>query len=176
MKLLGFLRRTHGKDEKPADEAGPSRITLNRRKVEELTVGGGKTKATVAVEVRQKRTYVKRTDVGVEVDAEQREVGPVVPADQLGVDALQAGEGDGNLDGLRAHDVGVGQHQPVIGNDDPGADAAGDALGAVVELDLADIDADDGVQQAVEAPAHGRLGGSGQTQQNEGDGGQTGGD
>ena len=63
MKLLGFLRRTHGKDEKPAEEAGPSRITLQRRKVEELTVGGGKTKATVAVEVRQKRTYVKRAEV-----------------------------------------------------------------------------------------------------------------
>ena len=73
MKLLGFLRRTHGKDEKPADEAGPTRITLNRRKVEELTVGGGKTKATVAVEVRQKRTYVKRADVGTEVDAERED-------------------------------------------------------------------------------------------------------
>jgi translation initiation factor IF-2 len=73
MKLLGFLRRTHGKDEKPAEEAGPSRITLQRRKVEEITVGGGKTKATVAVEVRQKRTYVKRTDVLSPVDAEREE-------------------------------------------------------------------------------------------------------
>jgi translation initiation factor IF-2 len=74
MKLLGFLRRTHGKDEKPAEEAGPSRITLQRRKVEELTVGGGKTKATVAVEVRQKRTYVKRADVAATgPDAEREE-------------------------------------------------------------------------------------------------------
>jgi translation initiation factor IF-2 len=74
MKLLGFLRRTHGKDEKPAEEAGPSRITLQRRKVEELTVGGGKTKATVAVEVRQKRTYVKRADVApAGPDAERAE-------------------------------------------------------------------------------------------------------
>ncbi|GAB3735345.1 translation initiation factor IF-2 [Silanimonas algicola] len=74
MKLLGFLRRTHGKDEKPAEESGPSRITLQRRKVEELTVGGGKTKATVAVEVRQKRTYVKRADVApTGPDAEREE-------------------------------------------------------------------------------------------------------
>ncbi|WP_028770158.1 translation initiation factor IF-2 [Silanimonas lenta] len=73
MKLLGFLRRTHGKEEKPADEAGPKRITLQRRKVEEITVGGGKSKATVAVEVRQKRTYVKRTDVTLELDAEREE-------------------------------------------------------------------------------------------------------
>ena len=60
MKLLGFLRRTHGKDEKPADAAAPKQITLKRRKVEELTVSAGKAKTTVAVEVRQKRTYLKR--------------------------------------------------------------------------------------------------------------------
>ncbi|KFN49775.1 hypothetical protein P873_09470 [Arenimonas composti TR7-09 = DSM 18010] len=63
MKLLGFLRRTHGKDDKPADAAAPKKITLQRRKQEELTVSAGKTKATVTVEVRQKRTYVKRDEV-----------------------------------------------------------------------------------------------------------------
>ncbi len=60
MKLLGFLRRTHGKADKPAEVAAPKQITLKRRKVEELTVAAGKSKTTVAVEVRQKRTYVKR--------------------------------------------------------------------------------------------------------------------
>ncbi|MEO6364667.1 MAG: translation initiation factor IF-2 N-terminal domain-containing protein, partial [Luteimonas sp.] len=60
MKLLGFLKRAHGKDDKAAEDiAAPKKITLNRRKVQELTVGGGKTKSTVAVEVRQKRTYFK---------------------------------------------------------------------------------------------------------------------
>ncbi|HTD28149.1 MAG TPA: translation initiation factor IF-2 associated domain-containing protein, partial [Xanthomonadaceae bacterium] len=57
MKLLGFLRRTHGKVEKQAEEAAPKQIVLNRRKVEELTVAAGKSKTTVNVEVRQKRTY-----------------------------------------------------------------------------------------------------------------------
>ncbi len=60
MKLLGFLRRTHGKADQPAVDTAPRQITLNRRKVEELTVAAGKNKTTVAVEVRQKRTYVKR--------------------------------------------------------------------------------------------------------------------
>src|SRR5205085_5858360 len=60
MKLLGFLRRTHGKDDKPAEAAAPKQITLKRRKVEELTVSAGKAKTTVNVEVRQKRTYMKR--------------------------------------------------------------------------------------------------------------------
>jgi translation initiation factor IF-2 len=60
MKLLGFLRRTHGKVEKQVEEASPKQIVLNRRKVEELTVAAGKSKTTVNVEVRQKRTYMQR--------------------------------------------------------------------------------------------------------------------
>ncbi len=60
MKLLGFLRRTHGKVEKQAEEAAPKQITLARRKVEEITVAAGKSKTTVNVEVRQKRTYMQR--------------------------------------------------------------------------------------------------------------------
>ena len=73
MKLLGFLRRTHGKEAPPAAEAAPKKITLKRRKVEEITVGGGRGKSTVAVEVRQKRTYVKRTEVDQPVNNEREE-------------------------------------------------------------------------------------------------------
>ena len=68
MKLLGFLRRTHGKTEKAGeDAAAPKKITLNRRKVQEVTVAAGRTKTTVNVEVRQKRTYVKPTDADAPV-------------------------------------------------------------------------------------------------------------
>ncbi len=69
MKLLGFLRRNHGKAETDAEEGGaktPRKITLRRRKVSELKVGGsgrGATTKTVNVEVRGKRTYVKRSDI-----------------------------------------------------------------------------------------------------------------
>jgi translation initiation factor IF-2 len=72
MKLLGFLRRTHGKDEKAGEEASaPKQITLKRRKVEELTVSAGKAKTTVSIEVRQKRTYVKRDQMDVPVTDER---------------------------------------------------------------------------------------------------------
>ena len=61
MKLLGFLRRTHGKSETPVEDlAAPKKITLSRRKVQEVTVAAGRTKTTVNVEVRQKRTYLKQ--------------------------------------------------------------------------------------------------------------------
>ena len=82
VKLLGFLRRTHGKAEASAeDTAAPKKITLSRRKVQEVTVASGRTKSTVAVEVRQKRTYVKPADGDADtapaaggVDAEREEI------------------------------------------------------------------------------------------------------
>jgi translation initiation factor IF-2 len=80
VKLLGFLRRTHGKKEEAPVEAAasPRQITLKRRTVSEITVVPGQRGAsakTVNVEVRQKRTYVKRSTVeeGQSVDPEREE-------------------------------------------------------------------------------------------------------
>ncbi|PQJ96276.1 translation initiation factor IF-2 [Chromatium okenii] len=74
LKLLSYLRRSHGKDDDDSG-AAPSQVTIKRKSVSELrqtpaaaprsTAGvrpapparGGK---TVSVEVRRKRTYVKR--------------------------------------------------------------------------------------------------------------------
>ncbi|HEX7324967.1 MAG TPA: translation initiation factor IF-2 [Rhodanobacteraceae bacterium] len=62
-KLLGFLRRNHGKQ--TAAAAAPKQVTLKRRKVSEITVTGsrGASAKTVNVEVRARRTYVKRAAV-----------------------------------------------------------------------------------------------------------------
>ena len=80
VKLLGFLRRTHGKkDEAPVEAtSSPRQITLKRRTVSEITVVPGQRGAsakTVNVEVRQKRTYVKRSvvDEGTQVDPERED-------------------------------------------------------------------------------------------------------
>uniref|UniRef100_UPI002608467D translation initiation factor IF-2 n=1 Tax=Dokdonella sp. TaxID=2291710 RepID=UPI002608467D len=75
VKLLGFLRRTHGKKEEAAIEtsSAPRQITLKRRTVSEITVAPGQRGAsakTVNVEVRQKRTYVKRSVVEEEASAQ----------------------------------------------------------------------------------------------------------
>jgi len=78
VKLLGFLRRTHGKGEaaSEADDSAPRQITLKRRTVGELKVAapGGRGAAgvakTVNVEVRAKRTYVKRSVIAEEASAE----------------------------------------------------------------------------------------------------------
>ena len=77
VKLLGFLRRTHGKKEETVEAAAPKQITLKRKHVGELTVSSGAAKGkTVNIEVRQKRTYVKRSEVeeqqaAPEVDSER---------------------------------------------------------------------------------------------------------
>ncbi len=64
-KLLAYLRDQHGaqpeEEEAPEAAASPTKITLSRRTTSELKVPstGGKAK-TVTVQVRKKRTYVKR--------------------------------------------------------------------------------------------------------------------
>ncbi len=55
--LLAFLKRSHG-----ASEAAPKKITLKRKSVSTLRAGGSG-KRTVNVEVRKKRTYVKREEI-----------------------------------------------------------------------------------------------------------------
>jgi translation initiation factor IF-2 len=96
VKLLGFLRRTHGKAEKPVEDVAPKQITLNRRKVQEITVAAGKSKTTVNVEVRQKRTYVKRSEVDVPENPEredaQRKLAESQARNQAELAALSAGD------------------------------------------------------------------------------------
>ncbi len=61
VELLNYLRRAHGSAEMPGI-AEPKKVTLKRRTVSELKLSGpqGKSK-TVNVEVRKRRTYVKRS-------------------------------------------------------------------------------------------------------------------
>jgi len=83
VKLLGFLRRTHGKNEVAAetDDTAPRQITLKRRTVGELKIatpgarGTVGTAKTVNVEVRAKRTYVKRSEIAGDagVDGERED-------------------------------------------------------------------------------------------------------
>ncbi len=63
LKLLSYLRQSHGKDQPAGTE--PKKVTLQRRTVSELKQGKvmGKNVKTVSVEVRKKRTYVKRSEL-----------------------------------------------------------------------------------------------------------------
>jgi len=81
--LLNHLRRSHGKDEKNLGDGGAKKVTLKRRTTTELRVpssGGGRATArgpaaragkTVSVEVRRKRTIVKKDAAAAPDDKEQ---------------------------------------------------------------------------------------------------------
>jgi len=62
-KLLSYLRQSHGKEQSAGPE--PNKVTLQRRTVSELKQGkvAGKNVKTVSVEVRKKRTYIKRSEL-----------------------------------------------------------------------------------------------------------------
>ena len=76
VKLLGFLKRAHGKADKAESGDAAKKITLNRSRKQEITVGGGKNKTTVDVVVRKKVTLVKPTEgaAGADGDDERAEI------------------------------------------------------------------------------------------------------
>ncbi|WP_133716505.1 translation initiation factor IF-2 [Methylocaldum gracile] len=63
LRFLSYLRQSHGRSE--GEMAEPKRVTLQRRTVSELKQGKipGKGVKTISVEVRKKRTYVKRSEL-----------------------------------------------------------------------------------------------------------------
>lgn len=101
--LLAHLKKSHG--ERPS---APKKITLKRKSVSTLRAGGAG-KRTVNVEVRKKRTYVKREDLE---DATEAEAG----ADPEAADT--AATADLTLDTSGAETAPV-SGDTVADNDDP---------------------------------------------------------
>jgi translation initiation factor IF-2 len=73
-ELLTHLRRSHGRDDAQAD-ASPRKITLRRKSQSELKLASPQGRArTVNVEVRSKRTYVKREVLEDQARHQQEEI------------------------------------------------------------------------------------------------------
>ncbi|MEM6544228.1 MAG: translation initiation factor IF-2 [Pseudomonadota bacterium] len=81
--LLTSLKKSHGEKSTEA----PKRITLKRKTVSTLRTGGSQGKKTVAVEVRKKRTYVKRDPTEDLTDAEAIDGNEEALADTATADA-----------------------------------------------------------------------------------------
>jgi translation initiation factor IF-2 len=94
LELLTHLRRSHGGAESERD-AAPRRITLKRKTQSELKLASAQGRArTVSVEVRQKRTYIKRDVLEEqarhqqdEIDQKRREAEEVVRRETERVEA-----------------------------------------------------------------------------------------
>jgi translation initiation factor IF-2 len=82
LELLTHLRRSHGSEE---EGSAPRKITLRRKTQSELKLASNQGRArTVNVEVRQKRTYVKRDVLQEQVRQQQEDL------DQTRLEAEQA--------------------------------------------------------------------------------------
>ena len=93
LELLTHLRRAHGSGE--SGNAAPSKITLSRKSQQEIKLSSGQGRArTVNVEVRTKRTYVKRDVLQErarqqqdEIDSKRREAEEAVQREHDRVEA-----------------------------------------------------------------------------------------
>jgi translation initiation factor IF-2 len=75
LELLTHLRRAHGQEEPTSGNAAPRRITLKRKSQSELRLSGAQGRSrTVNVEVRKKRTYIKRDVLEQQAQEEQDEL------------------------------------------------------------------------------------------------------
>ncbi|MCV6589155.1 MAG: translation initiation factor IF-2 [Marinobacterium sp.] len=91
--LLVHLKRSHGED---ADGGEPKKITLKRKTTSQLKVASGASgkKKTVNVEVRKKRTYVKREELDTSAarEEEARRAAEAEEAARLEAERLKAEE------------------------------------------------------------------------------------
>ena len=75
LELLTHLRRSHGQEDTLVSDGAPRRITLRRKSLSELRLAGAQGRSrTVNVEVRQKRTYIKRNVLEEQAQKEQEEL------------------------------------------------------------------------------------------------------
>ncbi len=85
LELLSHLRRSHGREE---TATGPKKITLKRKSQSELRLSGAQGRSrTVNVEVRRKRTYIKRDVLEQQAREQQEELDRQRQAEQERQDA-----------------------------------------------------------------------------------------
>ena len=88
LELLTHLRRSHGQKDTSVNAGAPKRITLRRKSQSELRLSGAQGRSrTVNVEVRRKRTYIKRDVLEEQAQKEQEELDRKRREEQERVDA-----------------------------------------------------------------------------------------
>src|SRR5688572_30363876 len=88
LELLTHLKKNHGR--KDAADSAPRRITLSRKSNSELKLASGQGRArTINVEVRQKRTYIKRDVLEEQARKQQEELDAVRRAQEEARNAVE---------------------------------------------------------------------------------------
>src|ERR1700685_1982713 len=92
-ELLTHLRRSHGHDDVQNADAAPRKITLRRKSQSELKLASPQGRArTVNVEVRSKRTYVKREVLEDQARHQQEEIDKLRETEEQAKAAVERAE------------------------------------------------------------------------------------
>lgn len=118
-KLLTHLKSSHG-----VSTAAPKRITLKRKTLGTVKAAGGQGRKTVSVEVRKKRTYIKRDETPTDVD---EQVVDDLPLDESQPSADQSAVTEAVVDGVEAIDSVTNDQIEAIERDAAELDAAIDS-------------------------------------------------
>ena len=144
MTLLSFLKAKHESDGSASE---PKKITLNRKSTSELKVTGthGKNKS-VTVEVRKKRTYVKRSVIQEEeeerIAAEKAELDKIEAVKQAAVDEVK-----------RQQDEEQAKHQAVVDEEERKIAAEAEEKTRLESEEKARKEAEEALKKQAEAPS-----------------------
>lgn len=128
--LLAFLKTVHGGEK----TAAPKKITLKRKTTTTLKTGSGSSRKTVNVEVRKKRTYVKREEV--ETDApEQDDIPSEMMEDSVVVTADNGAETSSDNEVSSDNDAVISNDVVTVSDDTVDASTSEEAVAEVVALE-----------------------------------------
>ncbi|MDH5659355.1 MAG: translation initiation factor IF-2 [Gammaproteobacteria bacterium] len=144
MTLLSFLKAKHVSE---GSSSEPKKITLNRKSTSELKVTGthGKNKS-VTVEVRKKRTYVKRSVIQEEEEAR-------IAADKAERDKIEAIKQAAENEVKRQQDEEQAKRQAIVDEEERKKAAEADEKARLEAEEIARKEAEEAAKKQVEAPA-----------------------
>jgi len=149
MTLLSFLKAKH---ESAGTSSEPKKITLNRKSTSELKVTGthGKNKS-VTVEVRKKRTYVKRSVIQEEEEAR-------IAEEKAKRDEIEAVKQAAEDEVKRQQDEVQAQRQAVVDEEERVKAAAAEEKARLVAEEQARKEAEEQAKKQAEAPSSDKRG------------------
>ena len=144
MTLLSFLKAKHESDGSASE---PKKITLNRKSTSELKVTGthGKNKS-VTVEVRKKRTYVKRSVI--QEEEEER-----IAAEKAELDKIEAVKQAAEDEVKRQQDEEQAKHQAVADEEERKIAAEAEEKTRLESEEKARKEAEEALKKQAEAPS-----------------------
>jgi len=144
MTLLSFLKAKHESEGKTTE---PKKITLNRKSTSELKVTGthGKNKS-VTVEVRKKRTYVKRSVIEEEEEAKAAE-------EKAAREKIEAEKQAVIDEEQRQQDEVLAQRQAIVDEEERKKAAAVEEKERLAAEEQARKEAEEAAKKQAEAPA-----------------------